>query len=247
MISTVQRFCYRARPLTLIMPLALLLGACAMTPTPSSAPTVAPTLASTAAPTLTAPTPTAAPTLVVPTPTVAPTLVVPIPTAAPTLAAPTPPATVAVPTSVPPTAVIPVEADAPGPGWAFALAGDANHDGVADAVFYWPAAVAPEVQFDDPLHAATAVAAEQIVIVQRSDAGLQTLLRIDRDGGWADQPLFDFAGRRAPAGYLLALDPARGPLVRLLPYGAGGADYGGVIGIDWNAGDGGFRVVAEHP
>jgi hypothetical protein len=214
MLSAIQRFCHRTRPLTLIVALALLLGACAMTPTPSSAPIVAPTLAS---------------------------------TAAPTVAAPMAPPTAVVPTSVPPTAVIPVEADAPGPGWSFALASDANRDGVADAVFYWPAAVAPEIQFEDPRYAATAVAAEQIVIVQRSDAGLQTLLRIDRDGGWADQPLFDFAGRRAPAGYLLALDPARGPLVRLLPYGAGGADYGGIIGIDWNIGEGGFRIVAEHP
>jgi hypothetical protein len=148
---------------------------------------------------------------------------------------------------VPPTAVIPVEADAPGPGWVFALSGDANRDGVADAVFYRPAAVAPEIQFDDPARAAVAVAAREIVVVQRSAVGLETLLQIDLGGGWADRPLFDFVGRRSPAGYLLALDPALGPLFTLLPYGAGGIDSGGLIGIDWNPGEGAFRLVAERP
>lgn len=214
----------RAAPIII---LALTLCACTTSATPSNAPPTIPSVVAVLAPT-TAAVPTTVPSVAPPTiaPTVAPTVPT-LPTVAPTVA-------------------IPVESDAPGPGWVFALTSDANQDGVADAVFYWPAAVAPDVQFEAPERAAVAVAAEQIVVVQRSAAGLETLLRIDRDGGWADQLLFDFAGRRAPAGYLLALDPARGPLVNLLPYGAGGVGYE-PIGIEWERDASGFRMVGERP
>lgn len=141
----------------------------------------------------------------------------------------------------------PAYSDSPGPGWVFALTSDANFDGIEDTVFYRPASIIPETSFDNPRLDAVAVVASDVAVVQRSPSGLDVLLNVDIHGGRADVPLFDFAQRREPSAYLLALDPARGPLLNLLPYGASGAGYGGPIGINWDSSAGGFRIVAELP
>lgn len=199
-----------------------------------------------------------APTLPAPSATIQPTTqpsATTLPTAKPATAVPTVASTstplpttqaaTAVPTTQAATAV-PVDSDSPGPGWVFALESDANLDGVSDKVYYRPASAISETNFQDPRLARIAVAASDIVLVQRSASGLNTMLMVDVHGGRADQPLFDFSTMREPAGYMLALDPAQGPFMNLLPYGAGGVAYE-LIGIHWEVGAGGFRIVAERP
>lgn len=146
----------------------------------------------------------------------------------------------------PPTDATP-QAEWPGPGWVFAVETDANADGLTDTVYYRPSAAAPERTFDDPRLAAVAVAADEIMIVQDGAHGPWTMLRIDSSGAYADIALFEYDPnqQRLPAGYMLALDPARGPYVNVLPVGASGAGYGGPYGIDWDQEANGFRLVTD--
>jgi hypothetical protein len=173
--------------------------------------------------------------------TTLPILATAIPPALPT-AQPVP---TAMPPAPPTAQPIPTAVESPGPGWILALESDANFDGVTDRIFYRPSDYVAEMNFSDPRLASIAVAVTDVALMQSSPSGAQLLLTIDTHGGHADQPLFDFAGRREPSAYLLALDPARGPLFHLLPYGASGAGYGGPIGIHWETGANGFRVIAE--
>lgn len=134
----------------------------------------------------------------------------------------------------------------PGLGWRFALESDLNRDGLADRVYYRPSAVAPDgTSFGDPRLDAVAVVAEAVIVGQPAADGQLVFLTVDLNGAHADIPLFRYDGveRRRPAAYLLALDPAQGPTINLLPIGPGGAAYGGPFGIDWDPQAGGLRVV----
>lgn len=142
------------------------------------------------------------------------------------------------------TAAIP--AAWPGLGWRFALESDINRDGLSDRVYYRPSAVDPDgASFGDPRLDAVAVVAEAVIVGQPAADGRLVFLTVDLSGATSDVPLFRYDGidRRPPAAYLLALDPAQGPTINLLPVGPGGAAYGGPFGIDWDQQAGGLRVV----
>ena len=129
--------------------------------------------------------------------------------------------------------------------WVFAMESDSNFDGIADVVFYSPAEVSPETTFSDERLANVAVVAAQIRIVQPSAEGLATLLEIDAGGARSDTSLF--TNELMPTAYLFALDPARGPLVSLLPLGPDGTIYGKLTGIHYDQGAGGFRMAFPIP
>jgi hypothetical protein len=129
--------------------------------------------------------------------------------------------------------------------WVFALESDTNFDGIADIVFYSPAEVTPETTFDDERLANVAAVAAQIRVVQPAADGHATLLEIDPSGARSDIPLF--TNELMPTAYLFALDPARGPLVTLLPLGPDGTIYGKLTGIDYDRSAGGFRMAFPIP
>ncbi len=103
----------------------------------------------------------------------------------------------------------------------------------------------PETTFNDEQLANVAVVAAQIRIVQPTADGLATLLEIDPSGARSDIPLF--TNDLMPTAYLFALDPARGPLVNLLPLGPDGTIYGKLTGIHYDQSAGGFRVAFPIP
>jgi hypothetical protein len=134
--------------------------------------------------------------------------------------------------------------------WEFAMESDANLDGIADTIFYSPAEVIPEATFGDQRLADVAVVAAQIRIIQPVPEGLWAMLTIEPNGAYSGETtLFSYgeATGYQPTGYLLALDPARGPLINLIALGPDGTIYGKPIGINWNREAGGFRVADPLP
>lgn len=122
----------------------------------------------------------------------------------------------------------------PGAGWTYALESDMNHDGTSDRVYFRAARITPEANFDDQRLAAVSVVASEIVIAQPQAKGMWELLRIDADGARSERELFSFGEAARPAAYLMALDPARGPFLHVLPLGADGRALGHARGLDWD-------------
>jgi hypothetical protein len=133
-----------------------------------------------------------------------------------------------------------------GSGWLAAVRGDFNQDGLEETVWVLPSNVTAVDTFPEDRLRAKAIVITQLVIEQPGAHGPWPMLSVDRVGVTADKALGSFVSDAAPHGpeaFVLALDPAQGPFVNLLPIKADGTAYAQGIALNWNADEHAYRLV----
>jgi hypothetical protein len=133
-----------------------------------------------------------------------------------------------------------------GNGWLVAVRGDFNQDGLEETVWVLPSNVTAVDTFPEERLRAKAIVITQLTIEQPGASGPWSMLNVDRVGVTADKSLGSFvsdASPHGPAAFVLALDPAQGPFVNLIPINADGTAYAQGIALDWNAQENAYRLV----